>query len=152
MTISILDATRIQARAVIPIVKALEREIGKARAHGIVGRAIAGSYVAWREKRGFEANSHPGSEADDAPDFPVEREVVENTDDAYGHDIVGCAFADFFRRIGEPEIGALMTCGVDFAAEARIRPEWEFSRTQTLMQGAPCCDFRWRRRAADGTE
>ena len=31
-------------------------------------------------------------------------------------------------------------------AEALIRPDWAFSRTQTRMQGAPCCDFRWRRR------
>ncbi|MEQ9125649.1 MAG: hypothetical protein RIM80_24140 [Alphaproteobacteria bacterium] len=71
----ILEATRIQARVLIPVVKALEREIGKARAHEIVGRAIAESYVAWREKRGFEADLHPGraEEAGEAPDFPVER-------------------------------------------------------------------------------
>ena len=57
----------------------------------------------------------------------------------------------YFRSIGEPEVGALLTCGVDFAVERRLRPEWEFRRTQTRMQGAPFCDFRWRRRAK-GTE
>lgn len=36
-----LDAVKIQARAVITIVRALERELGKERAHSIVGRAIA---------------------------------------------------------------------------------------------------------------
>lgn len=143
----ILEATRIQARAVIPIVKALEAEIGKERAHAIVGKAIAENYVAWREKRGFVENGHPREADDEAPAFPVEKDVVEDTDDAYGHNITGCAFADFFRSIGEPEIGALMTCGVDFAAEARMRPGWEFSRTQTRMQGAPHCDFRWRKRS-----
>lgn len=146
---SILEATRIQARIVIPIVKALEKELGKERAHAIVGEAIAQNYVSWRNKLGFDADSHPGR--DDAegkkPAFPVEHEVVEDSDGAYGHNIVGCAFADYFRSIGEPEIGALMTCGVDFAAEAHMRPGWDFSRTQTLMQGAPCCDFRWKRRA-----
>lgn len=146
---SILDATKIQARIVVPIVKALEQELGKDAAHEIVGRAIAESYLAWREKIGFTENSHPrdeGEGVDGAPQFPVEREIVEDDDRSFGHDITGCAFADYFRSIGEPEIGALMTCGVDFAAEARIRPDWEFTRTQTLMQGAPCCDFRWRRR------
>ncbi len=153
MKTSILDATKIQARIVIPIVKALERELGKQAAHEIVGRAIAENYVAWREKIGFDENSHPGTDNDGqggAPDFPVEREIVEDTDQAFGQNIVGCAFADYFRSIGEPEIGALMTCGVDFAAEARMRPDWEFSRSQTRMQGAPHCDFRWRRRT--GTE
>ena len=142
----VLEATKIQAKAVIPIVKALEKEIGKERAHAIVGKAMADNYVAWRSRRGFEKNSHPGGDGENKPAFPVEHEVVENTDTAYGHNITACAFAEYFRSIGEPEIGALMTCGVDFAAEALIRPDWEFSRTQTRMQGAPCCDFRWRLR------
>jgi len=144
----ILEATKIQARAVIPIVKALEKELGKERAHAIVGAAIADNYVAWRDKRGFVADSHPSTEDDGGPSFPVEKEVVEHSDDTYGHNITGCAFADYFRSIGEPEIGALMTCGVDFAAEAHMRPGWEFARTQTRMQGASHCDFRWRRKAA----
>lgn len=147
---SILDATRIQARAVIPIVKALEAEIGKARAHAIVGKAIADNYVTWREKLGFEADTHPADEDADgrAPAFPVTKEVVENASDAYGHNITSCAFADYFRSIGEPEIGALMCCGVDFAAEELMRPGWEFTRTQTQMEGAAFCDFRWKRRNA----
>lgn len=145
---TILEATKIQARIVIPIVKALEKEIGKERAHAIVGQAIADSYVDWRDKRGFEKDAHPNAdlEAGNAPAFPVEEDVVENAEDAFGRNIVGCAFADYFRSIGEPEIGALMTCGVDFAAEEHMRPGWDFSRTQTRMQGAPFCDFRWRRR------
>jgi len=142
----ILEATKIQAKAVIPIVKAMEEELGKERAHAIVGKAIAGNYVQWRDKRGFEPDSHPNSDDDNGPAFPVEKEVVENTETAYGHNITGCAFADYFRKIGEPEIGALMTCGVDFAAEEHMRPGWEFTRTQTRMQGAAYCDFRWRLR------
>ena len=113
----ILEATKIQARAVIPIVRALEAELGRERAHAIVGRAIADNYVAWREKRGYEKDSHPQTEAEAGLDFPVERTEVDNSDVSYGHNITGCAFADYFRSIGEPEIGALMTCGVDFAAE-----------------------------------
>ncbi len=148
MTTSILDATKIQARIVIPITKALEAELGKERAHDIVGRAIAESYLAWRQKIGFRENSHPrGDEDDGTPEFPVEREVVEDSAESFGFNITGCAFADYFRAIGEEEIGALMTCGVDFAAEACIRPDWEFTRTQTRMQGATHCDFRWRKRS-----
>tara|TARA_B100000929_G_C15430169_1_gene394388 strand:- start:62 stop:523 length:462 start_codon:yes stop_codon:yes gene_type:complete len=145
---SILDATKIQARIVIPIVKALEKELGRERAHHIVGEAIAQSYVAYRDKLGFEKDQHPrgeGHESGDGPAFPVEREIVEDTDKLFGQNITECAFADYFLSIGEPEIGALMTCGVDFAAEACMRPSWEFQRTQTRMQGAPFCDFRWRK-------
>lgn len=143
MTNKILDAVKIQSRVVIPIVKALEKEIGKERAHQIVGDAIAGAYVEHRQRRGFEQNSHPNTENESGLDFPVERQIVQDSETEYGHDITSCAFADYFRSIDEPEIGALMTCGVDFAAEALIRPDWHFDRTQTRMQGAPCCDFRW---------
>src|SRR6267154_434306 len=45
-----LDAVKIQARAVIPIVRALERELGRERAHSIVGRAIADSHAEWQGK------------------------------------------------------------------------------------------------------
>jgi hypothetical protein len=150
MPTSIVEATKIQARIVIPIVKALEKELGKERAHEIVGQAIAESYVAYREKLGFELNQHPRSEGEgegNKPAFPVERQVVEDTETSFGHNITGCGFADYFRAIGEPEIGALMTCGVDFAAEARMRPDWNFERTRTRMEGADICDFRWRRKA-----
>lgn len=51
------------------------------------------------------------------------------------------------RAIGEPEVGALMTCNGDFPAEERrIRPGWEFTRTQTRMRGVAHCDFRGRRK------
>jgi predicted hydrocarbon binding protein len=145
--ISILDAVKIQATALIPVVKALEAELGKERAHSIVGRAIAEAYAELRAARSPDRNTHPG-EVTDGPEFPVESEIVDHTRESYGFDITGCAFADHFREIGEPEIGALLTCGVDFAVERKLRPEWEFRRTQTRMQGAPHCDFRWRLRGS----
>ena len=141
---SVLDAIKIQARAVIPIVKALERELGKARAHAIVGAAIANDYASWQGKRIPARNLHPRESQ--ANSFPVEGKVVVDSDTAFGVDMVQCRFAEYFKSIGEPEIGALLTCGVDFANEALQRPDWEFSRTQTLMQGASHCDFRWRLR------
>ena len=92
----ILEATKIQARAVIPIVKALEKELGKERAHAIVGEAIADNYVAWRTKLGFETNGHPGAKDDNQPEFPVCYEVVEHTDSSYGHDITGLRLCGLF--------------------------------------------------------
>jgi hypothetical protein len=142
---SMLEAVKIQASVLIPIVKALETELGKERAHALVGRAIAESYADFRASRTKERDIHPGDA--EPMDFPVESTVVEHTESRYGFDITGCAFADYFRKIGQPEIGALLTCGVDDAVEARLRPSWEFERTQTRMQGASHCDFRWRRKS-----
>ena len=142
---SMLDAVKIQARIVIPIVKALERELGKERAHAIVGEAIADAYASWQATRTPVRNTHP-RDGNMAHTFPVETQVVDDTDTAFALNMTRCQFAEYFREIGEPEIGALLTCGVDFATQAKLRPDWEFARTQTLMKGAPYCDFRWRLR------
>ena len=145
--VSMLEAVKIQSRALIPVVKALEAEIGKEKAHALVGRAIAESWAQVVAARSPARNEHPAGPGAGF-EFPVESEVVENTEDSFGRNFTACAFADYFREIGEPEIGALLTCGVDFAVEKKLRPDWEFRRTQTRMQGAPFCEFRWSRRKA----
>ena len=143
MSNSVLDAIKPPPRVGIPLVRNLEKEIGKEQARAIVGKAMVGAYVDCRKIKRFEANFHPRVEYEADSGFPVEREVVDNTDETHGYNIACCKFAEFFRQIGEPEIGALMTCGVDFAAADLIRPEWEFGRTQTRKQGASHCDFLW---------
>jgi hypothetical protein len=145
---SMLDAVKIQARVVIPIAKALEREIGKERAHAIIGQAIADDYADWQGRRTPSRSTHP-REDNASHSFPVETEVVDDTETTFGVNMTRCQFAEYFRAIGEPEIGALLTCGVDFATQAKLRPDWEFRRTQTLMKGAAHCDFRWRLRGRD---
>lgn len=146
---SMLEAVKIQARVLIPVVKALEAEIGKARAHAIVGEAIAESWASFLASRSAARDTHPRESAADF-EYPVQSEVAEDTDTTFGVDMTACEFARWFREIGEPEIGALLTCGVDFAVNRKLRPGWELTRTQTQMQGAPFCDFRWRLRGAAG--
>ncbi len=147
---SILNAIKTQSKVVIPIVQELEKEISKERAHVRVGRAMAGAYVDYRKRRGFEANSHPRVEQEGEDAVPVEREVIDDTAESYGYNITVCLFAEYFRSIGEPEIGALMTCGIASTAEDLVCQNWEFERTQTRMQGASHSDFRWRKGASDG--
>lgn len=146
---SVLEAVKIQSLILIPIVRALEEELGKERAHQIVGDAIAESYAQHRCAREKQRDVHPG---DGESHFPIETRVAENSDERFGFDVTQCDFADYFRSVGEQEIGALLTCGVDFRTEELMRPSWQFSRTQTRMQGAEHCDFRWQKKdsAEDG--
>jgi hypothetical protein len=143
-----LEAVKIQARALIPVVKALEAELGKEKAHALVGKALSHSWADFLASRTQERNTHPGRGAAGI-EYPVEFEEVENTETSFGRNMTACGFADYFRQIGEPEIGALLTCNMDFAVERTLRPDWEFARTQTRMQGAPFCDFRWRLKTSD---
>ena len=149
--ISSLDAVKIQARAVIPIVKALELELGKIKAHRLVGDAIAGSwatYIVNRQVRSSGSSDHPRDAGNS--NFPVQSIIVKDTENEHAINMTKCEYADYFRRIEEPEVGALLTCGVDYAVEKRMRPDWTFSRNQTLMQGAEFCDFCWARKSKGG--
>jgi hypothetical protein len=141
-----LDAVKIQARVVVPIVRALERELGTERAHLIVGRAIAESFVDWQSKAVRTRNAHP-RDTNIEEQLPVETEVVEDTDSTFAINMTRCRFAEYFRAIGAADVGALLTYAFDFAAEPVLRPDWEFRRSQTIMGGASHCDFRWRLRA-----
>lgn len=104
-----LDAVEIQARVVIPIVRALERELGRERAHSNVGRAIAESYAEWQGKTATAQNSHP-RDVDIEKQFPVETAVVEDTDSTFAINMTRCQWAEYFRTIGAADVGALLTC------------------------------------------
>jgi len=142
--ITYLEAVKIQARAVVPIVRALEKELGKSKAHELVGQAIAESWADFTVSRSEPA---PDPRGNGQNSFPTTRVIAKDVDDEYAVNMTHCAFADYFKQINEPEIGALITCGVDYAVEERMRPDWDFKRTQTLMQGAEHCDFCWTRKS-----
>jgi L-2-amino-thiazoline-4-carboxylic acid hydrolase len=59
-------------------------------------------------------------------------------------DITHCRFAEFFRVLGEPELGALLICETDFDIAAAGGGEVPLTRDQTIMQGAPSCTFRYK--------
>jgi hypothetical protein len=86
-----LDAVKIQARVVIPIVRALERELGEERAHSIVGRAIAESYAEWQVKTVSPQHSDP-KDVDIEGHWPIETEVVEDTDSTFAINMTRCRF------------------------------------------------------------
>ena len=72
---------------------------------------------------GKHANSHP-RDNNIEEQFPIETEVVEDTDATCAINMTRCGFAEYFRAIGAADVGALLTCGVDFATEAVLRPDW----------------------------
>jgi hypothetical protein len=56
-----------------------------------------------------------------------------------------------YRALGIPELGEVLSCQRDAALIEGFNPEVTLTRTQTIMQGAPCCDFRYARRPAAST-
>ena len=49
------------------------------------------------------------------------------------------------RNSASPNSDFLLICTADFAVAEGFGPDVKLTRTQTIMQGAPHCDFRYRR-------
>ena len=149
--LSLLDKTRIQAQVLVPVLHALRAELGKARADGIVKQALRD----W-SRRLFAAIAEPieGSPRakwaaiqdvyGEISGREVDYEIRRHDRAALDIDVTRCGFAEFFRALGEPELGALLICAADFDIAAAGAGDVTLDRAQTIMQGAPSCTFRYR--------
>ena len=58
-------------------------------------------------------------------------------------------YAEMYRRLGLADLGATLSCQRDRAFIEGFNPRLRLERTQTLMEGGACCDFRYRRQAEE---
>jgi hypothetical protein len=74
----------------------------------------------------------------------VEVEILRHDKKALEIDVTRCRFAEFFRAVGEPELGSLLICETDFDIASAGEGEVSLDRAQTIMRGAPSCTFRYK--------
>jgi hypothetical protein len=151
LSISVLQQAKIQAQVLVPLVKALQAELGEARANALVRKALRDTYRRygeefWRAKNDKNLGKTVASAfATYARDEALDYEIIEQSQDAFAMDVTGCRYAEFYKELGEPELGFLLVCSADFDTAAGFDPDIRLTRTQTIMQGASHCDFRYRR-------
>jgi hypothetical protein len=56
-----------------------------------------------------------------------------------------------YRALGLAELGGSLSCQRDFALAQGFNADIELTRTQTIMGGAPFCDFRFGLAAQQGS-
>src|SRR6267143_2908477 len=149
MDIPLIEEVKIQAQVLVPLVKALQAELGEERANAIVRQALGDLYRKYGEKwwrmQGARnlgeklASAFDRFAAGDALDY----EVIKQAPDAFEVNVTGCRYAEFYKEIGAPELGFLLTCSADFPMSAGFGADVQLTRTQTIMQGASHCDFRY---------
>ena len=149
--ISMLDKVKIQAQVLVPVMQALREKLGRDEADALVKGALRD----WSKNvfagiaEGLEGSPRRKFAAMNTALADVtEREVTfdmhRRDKEALEFDIRSCRFAEFFRALGEPELGALLICQTDVDIADAGGSEVSFSRTQTLMQGGSCCNFRYK--------
>jgi hypothetical protein len=151
MDISIIEQVKIQAEVLVPLVKALQAKLGEERANSLVRTALGPIYRRYgeeflRAKNEKNLGNAMGAElAAYARDDALDYRVIEQSQDAFAFDVTACRYAEFYKQLGQPELGFLLVCSADFDMAEGFGPDIKLARTQTIMQGASHCDFRYKR-------
>jgi len=149
--LSLLDKTRIQAQVLVPVLRALRAELGDDKANALVKQALRdwskqlfaaiGNGIEGSPRRKWAAIQDVFGEVSGNE---VEFQILRQDKEALDIDVTRCRFAEFFRALGEPELGALLICEADFDIAAVGEGEVSLDRAQTIMKGAPRCTFRYK--------
>jgi L-2-amino-thiazoline-4-carboxylic acid hydrolase len=132
-------------------VKALQAELGEEKANRLVRKTLGDLYRGfgeefWKSKNEPDLGKSVASAFKIyAQDGALEYRVDEQSQDAFALDVTRCRYAEFYKELGAPELGFLLVCTADFAVAEGFGPDVRLTRTQTIMQGASHCDFRYRR-------
>jgi hypothetical protein len=151
VSVSVIEQAKIQAQVLVPLVKALQAELGEARANAIVRSALRDLFRGYGEEFWRTKNEPNVGEAVAsafkayARDDALTYDVIEQSENAFAFDVTRCRYAEFYKELGEPELGFLLVCSADFDTAAGFGGDIKLARTQTIMQGASHCDFRYRR-------
>lgn len=156
MDVPVLEQVKIQARVLVPLIQALQKELGEERANKIVRSALGEQYRKvgekwWRSRETKNLGENMRSAfAMYARGDALEYRVLEQSEHAFDVDVTECRYAQFYKEIGAPELGFLLVCSADFPMVEGMGPGMKLTRTQTLMQGAKHCDFRYARKQSGG--
>ncbi len=74
----------------------------------------------------------------------LQTETLRESDTQFDFNVTRCRYAEMYREMGLGEIGHLLSCQRDGTFCEGYDPRLKMDRTQTIMQGASHCDFRYR--------
>ena len=146
--VGVLVRREIEARIVVPLVDRLSEEFGRERVTELLREVVVD--VA-RGQGGQLAEAMGGDGLDSFADSleawtrggALEIDVIEQSDTAFAFNVTRCRYAEMYRDLGVPELGAVLSCNRDGTLAEGFNPNMAFTRTQTIMGGASHCDFRY---------
>ena len=149
MGITVIERVKIQAQVLVPLVKALQAELGEERANALVRnsrRHLSSPRPAMVavEAIGARGRQHGIGRRFVARGDALDYRVRAQSQDIYEVDVTGCRYAQFYKELGDLSL-ILVGLRQDFSFTEGLGSGIKLTRTQTIMQGASHCDFRYRR-------
>ena len=153
-SITHLERRKIEAAVLIPMVQAFQRAIGKQRANEIAREVIVElarkDGAQWAQKFGGDVSGLERTSGVWAAGGSLDIEPIGRSADRLDFNVTRCQYAEFYKHLGLPELGYLFHCSRDFAMVEGFDPSLSLKRTQTIMEGASHCDFRFARKDQGG--
>lgn len=134
----------------IPMVQAFQRAIGKERANEIAREVIIElarkDGERWAQQFGQDLAAMDEVSGVWAGGGSLEIEHLGKSSERLDFNVTRCKYAEFYKELGLPELGYLFHCNRDFAMVKGFSSSLTLERTQTIMEGASHCDFRFVRK------
>jgi hypothetical protein len=148
--LSLLQRREIEALVAVPLIKAYIQELGFEKGVDIATRVIQDL----ARKAGQELAVTLGSNgiADLArlvreiwaQDGALETKILEQTENKFAFNVARCRYVETYERLGVKDFGYCLSCSRDWAFGEGFNSRLKLTRTQTIMEGAPYCDFRFK--------
>ncbi len=153
--IGVLTRREVEARLLSPLIDALGDEFGRDRVVDIVRDKIIEIAQTQGDELAAAMGGSGSAEFKDSlaywtKDDGMVIDVLENSAENLHFNVVRCRYAELYRALGIAELGAVLSCNRDAALIQGFNPVATFERTQTIMQGATHCDFRYSFPLSDG--
>lgn len=143
-----LEQRKIEAGIAAPIIQGYIEALGRDKALDIAMKAIE---KISRENGQTAAEKMGSNSLQDLAEIIktwsggglLEEKILEQTETTYFFNVTRCRYAEAYESIGLKEFGYCLSCCRDQPFIQGFNPDIQFKRTQTIMEGASFCDFRF---------
>jgi hypothetical protein len=146
--VGLLNRREIEARMLAPLLEALSTEFDPERVWDVARKVIQEIAHQQGAQLAASADANDLEHFADAQetwkkDNAIQTEVLELTRKKFSFNVFRCRYAEMYQHLGIPELGKMLSCDRDFAFIEGFNPNIQLCRTQTIMEGADICDFRF---------
>ncbi len=149
--VGVLTRREIEARILKPFFEAVASELGEEKTRALLKDTVVkeaknlGNAMSKTQKsnslEAFAASWEPWIRGG-----ALEVEVLEQSEENWRFNVLRCKYAEMYRDLDMADLGATLSCNRDAALIEGFSDTIQFERSQTLMQGASCCDFSYRKK------
>jgi hypothetical protein len=147
--ISHLQRREIQAPIAVCLIRGFAKVIGQDKALEVAAAAVRADAMMAGKIRAEKCGGNSMKELARvvrevwAEDDAMTIHILEETEQNLSFDVTRCRYAELYEKAEMKELGFCLSCCRDEPFTKGFNPRMKLLRSQTIMQGASFCDFRF---------